>query len=85
MKPFRLAAISLALLTAFTLVGCDNSDDKPQASAPAPATASSSKENTPAKPDSAKLAKLASARVRVNLSPYWMPLKSSSTAPLRWF
>jgi uncharacterized protein YfaS (alpha-2-macroglobulin family) len=61
MKPFRLAAISLALLTAFTLVGCDNSDDKPQASAPAPATASSSKENTPAKPDSAQLAKLASA------------------------
>ncbi|HDR2754529.1 TPA: alpha-2-macroglobulin family protein [Enterobacter asburiae] len=62
MKPFRLAAISLALLTAFTLVGCDNSDEKPQASAPAPsATASSSKENTPVKTDSAQLAKLASA------------------------
>lgn len=28
MKPFRLAALSLALLTTFTLVGCDNSDDK---------------------------------------------------------
>ncbi len=57
MKPFRLAAISLALLTTFTLVGCDNSDDKPQAAAPAASTASEQK--TPAKPDPEKLAKLA--------------------------
>ena len=28
MKPFRLAAIAFALLTAFTLSGCDNSDEK---------------------------------------------------------
>ena len=57
MKPFRLAAISLALLTTFTLVGCDNSDDKPQAAAPAASTASEQK--TPATPDPDKLAKLA--------------------------
>ncbi|WP_446908817.1 hypothetical protein, partial [Klebsiella pneumoniae] len=36
MKPFRLAALSLALLTAFSLTGCDDSGT-PQASAPAPA------------------------------------------------
>lgn len=57
MKPFRLAAISLALLTTFTLAGCDNSDDKPQAAAPAASTTSEQK--TPAKPDPEKLAKLA--------------------------
>ena len=34
MKPFRLAALSLALLTAFSLTGCDDSGT-PQASAPA--------------------------------------------------
>jgi uncharacterized lipoprotein NlpE involved in copper resistance len=60
MKPFRLAAISLALLTTFTLVGCDNSDDKPQAAAPA-STASSKRSR--GKPDAETLAKLA-ARVR---------------------
>lgn len=51
MKPFRLAALSLALLTTFTLVGCDNSDDKSQAAAPAASTASTPKaaENPPLK------------------------------------
>ena len=50
MKPFRLAALSLALLTAFSLTGCDDSGT-PQASAPAPAAT--------AKPDRAQLAALA--------------------------
>ncbi|HBX3789682.1 TPA: hypothetical protein MHZ65_21945, partial [Klebsiella pneumoniae subsp. pneumoniae] len=50
MKPFRLAALSLALLTAFSLTGCDDSGT-PQASAPAPAAT--------AKPDLAQLAALA--------------------------
>ncbi len=36
MKPFRLAALSLALLTAFSLTGCDDSGT-PQATAPTPA------------------------------------------------
>ncbi len=36
MKPFRLAALSLALLTAFSLTGCDDSG-APQATAPTPA------------------------------------------------
>ncbi|WP_410402992.1 hypothetical protein, partial [Klebsiella pneumoniae] len=35
MKPFRLAALSLALLTAFSLTGCDDSGT-PQASADEP-------------------------------------------------
>ena len=38
MKPFRLAALSLALIAAFTLSGCDNAD-KPTAAAPAAASA----------------------------------------------
>ena len=53
MKPFRLAALSLALLTAFSLTGCDDSGT-PQASAPAPAAT--------AKPDRAQLAALAEKR-----------------------
>ncbi|MDU7048861.1 MAG: alpha-2-macroglobulin [Klebsiella variicola] len=56
MKPFRLAALSLALLTAFSLTGCDDSGT-PQATAPAPAA-----DSTPgatAKPDRAQLAALA--------------------------
>ena len=57
MKPFRLAALSLALLTTFTLVGCDNSDDKPQAAAPAASTASTPK--AAEKPTAETLAKLA--------------------------
>ena len=57
MKPFRLAALSLALLTTFTLVGCDNSDDKPQAAAPAASTATTPK--AAEKPDADKLANLA--------------------------
>ena len=57
MKPFRLAAISLALLTTFTLVGCDNSDDKSQAAAPAASTASTPK--AAEKPNAETLAKLA--------------------------
>lgn len=57
MTPFRLAAISLALLTTFSLVGCDNSDDNSQAAAPAASTATTPK--APEKPDAEKLATLA--------------------------
>ncbi len=56
MKPFRLAALSLALLTAFSLTGCDDSGT-PQASAPAPAA--DSNPGATAKPDRAQLAALA--------------------------
>ncbi|HGW3242062.1 TPA: alpha-2-macroglobulin [Klebsiella pneumoniae] len=56
MKPFRLAALSLALLTAFSLTGCDDSGT-PQASAPAPAA--DSNPGATAKPDLAQLAALA--------------------------
>ncbi len=68
MKPFRLAALSLALLTSITLVGCDESDDKTSSAAPATATASTS---TPApasalvKPDNATLEKLGQNAVPV--------------------
>ncbi|WP_211843250.1 alpha-2-macroglobulin family protein [Raoultella ornithinolytica] len=55
MKPFRLAALSLALLTALSLSGCDDSG-KPQAVAPA---GSSAGQTGTAKPDSAQLAALA--------------------------
>ncbi len=55
MKPFRLAALSLALLTALSLTACDDSG-KPQAVAPA---ASSSADKGGAKLDSAQLAALA--------------------------
>ncbi len=55
MKPFRLAALSLALLTALSLTACDDSG-KPQAVASAPSAAADS---APAKPDSAQLAALA--------------------------
>ncbi|WP_343529955.1 alpha-2-macroglobulin [Yokenella regensburgei] len=54
MKPLRLAALSLALIAAFSLTGCD----KPDTSAStAPAAATDAK--TSAKPDGATLAKLA--------------------------
>lgn len=56
MKPFRLAALSLALLTAFSLTGCDDSG-APQATAPTPAADSG--HGAAAKPDSAQLAALA--------------------------
>lgn len=56
MKPFRLAALSLALLTAFSLTGCDDSGT-PQASAPAPAA--DSNPGATAKPGRAQLAALA--------------------------
>ena len=79
MKPFRLAALSLALLTTFTLVGCDNSDDKPQAAAPAASTTSAQK--TPVKPDPEKLAKLAAQSQGKALT----PLKCNSTALRHWF
>jgi alpha-2-macroglobulin len=59
MKPFRLGALSLALLTAFALVGCDNSDEKPQAAAPAATTTAAQK--APEKPNAETLAKLAAA------------------------
>ncbi|HAT1647810.1 TPA: alpha-2-macroglobulin family protein [Raoultella planticola] len=55
MKPFRLAALSLALLTALSLSGCDESG-KPQAVAPADSSAA---QTGAAKPDSAQLAALA--------------------------
>ncbi len=54
MKPFRLAALSLALLTAFSLTGCDDSGT-PQA----PAPAADSNPGATAKPDRAQLAALA--------------------------
>ncbi len=60
MKPFRLAALSLALLTAFSLTGCDDSGT-PQASAPAPAA--DSNPCATAKPDRAQLAALAEKAV----------------------
>ncbi|MCS6057369.1 hypothetical protein LNO36_22045 [Klebsiella variicola subsp. variicola] len=56
MKPFRLAALSLALLTAFSLTRCDDSG-APQATAPAPAA--DSNPGATAKPDRAQLAALA--------------------------
>ncbi|ANG93740.1 alpha-2-macroglobulin family protein [Enterobacteriaceae bacterium 155047] len=59
MKPFRLAALSLALLTAFTLTGCDNNDEKPKAAAPAASDTPAAVQKTPAKPDTERLAKLA--------------------------
>lgn len=59
MKPFRLAALSLALFTTMALVGCDNSDDKPQSKAPAAAAESAAKKPEATKPDDATLAKLA--------------------------
>ena len=63
MKPFRLAALSLALLTAFSLTGCDDSG-APQATAPTPAADSGP--GAAAKPDSAQLAALAE-----NLAARW--------------
>ena len=55
MKPFRLAALSLALLTALSLTGCDDSG-KQQAAAPA---ASAATDKASAKPDASQLAALA--------------------------
>jgi alpha-2-macroglobulin len=60
MTPFRIAALSLALLTTLTLAGCDNSDDKSQAAAPA-AAKTTAKETTPEKPNAETLAKLAAS------------------------
>ena len=58
MKPYRLAALSLALLTALSLSGCDN-NDKPQAvKSDAPSAAAPSKPAS-ATPDAATLDKLA--------------------------
>lgn len=53
MKPFRLAALSLALLTAISLSGCDNSGEPQAVSAADKGAADSAK-----KPDSAQLATL---------------------------
>lgn len=61
MKPLRYAALTFALLTAFTLAGCDNNDKPKSASAPEPASASSAAQ-TPAAaamPDKAKRDELA--------------------------
>ncbi|KOQ93868.1 alpha-2-macroglobulin family protein [Pluralibacter gergoviae] len=57
MKPFRLAALSLALIAAFTLSGCDNAD-KPTAAAPA-ASADAAAAPAAKKPDAAQLKTLA--------------------------
>ena len=57
MKPFRLAALSLALIAAFTLAGCDNAD-KPAATSPA-ARADAAAQPAAAKPDGEQLKKLA--------------------------
>jgi uncharacterized protein YfaS (alpha-2-macroglobulin family) len=59
MKPFRLAALSFALLSTLTLVGCDDSSEKPRAEAPANAAATPAEPKTAAKSDSATLEKLA--------------------------
>ncbi|MCI1033296.1 alpha-2-macroglobulin family protein [Raoultella terrigena] len=56
MKPFRLATLSLALLTAFSLAGCDDGGKTQTA---APAASSSADKQSAAKPDAAQLAKLA--------------------------
>lgn len=56
MKPFRLATLSLALLTALSLAGCDDSGKTQTAG---PAAASSADKPNAAKPDGAQLAKLA--------------------------
>jgi uncharacterized protein YfaS (alpha-2-macroglobulin family) len=56
MKPFRLATLSLALLTALSLAGCDDSGKTQTAG---PAAASSADKQNAAKPDGAQLAKLA--------------------------
>ncbi|WP_045856316.1 alpha-2-macroglobulin family protein [Raoultella terrigena] len=56
MKPFRLATLSLALLTALSLAGCDDSGKTQTAG---PAAASSTDKQDAAKPDGAQLAKLA--------------------------
>lgn len=56
MKPFRLATLSLALLTALSLAGCDDSGKTQTA---APAASSSADNQSAAKPDGAQLAKLA--------------------------
>ncbi|WP_407575245.1 alpha-2-macroglobulin family protein [Raoultella terrigena] len=56
MKPFRLATLSLALLTALSLAGCDDSGKTQSAG---PAAASSADKPNAAKPDGAQLAKLA--------------------------
>ncbi|HEY2451628.1 MAG TPA: alpha-2-macroglobulin [Scandinavium sp.] len=57
MKPYRLAALSFALLAALALVGCDN-NDKPQAVKPASSTDTPAKA-APVAPDAATLDKLA--------------------------
>ncbi|WP_342324033.1 alpha-2-macroglobulin [Kosakonia sp. BYX6] len=60
MKLLRYAALTFALLTTFTLAGCDNNDKPTAASAPEPASASSTAQKPQAaKPDKAKLAELA--------------------------
>ena len=61
MKPLRYAALTFALLTAFTLAGCDNNDKPKSASAPEPASASSAAQTPAASamPDKAKRDELA--------------------------
>ncbi|WP_159867915.1 MULTISPECIES: alpha-2-macroglobulin [unclassified Raoultella] len=56
MKPFRLATLSLALLAALSLAGCDDGGKTQTAG---PAAASSADKQNAAKPDGAQLAKLA--------------------------
>lgn len=58
MKPYRLAALAVALLTAFSLVGCDN-NDKTQTVKPAASATQTQPKPTPVAPDAASLDKLA--------------------------
>lgn len=58
MKPYRLAALSLALITAFSLSGCDN-NDKTQTVKPASSAAETPSKLTPVAPSAATLDKLA--------------------------
>ncbi|PDO87376.1 alpha-2-macroglobulin family protein [Kosakonia pseudosacchari] len=61
MKPLRLAALTLALVTTFTLAGCDDNDKPKAASAPESKAAPAPEQKTPAAipQDKAKLAELA--------------------------
>ncbi|MGG7444513.1 alpha-2-macroglobulin family protein [Kosakonia oryzendophytica] len=58
MKPLRIAALTVALFTTFTLVGCDNNDKPQAASSPAAASAPQQSQAAPAQ-SKEKLAQLA--------------------------
>ncbi|MEW5560659.1 alpha-2-macroglobulin [Enterobacter asburiae] len=58
MKPYRIAALTLALMTALSLAGCDN-NDKAQTVKPAASADSTQAKPAPVAPDEATLDKLA--------------------------